>query len=705
MAITLRCTFFMSTLHTPISELGGLVKRFARPLKRLGITTIADVLWYFPTGYEDRRKLAAIAHISGNEGSAMTIKCRIQLLHAKRSAFKRVFITEGLVSDSTGTLRIVWFGNQFIHKALHVGDEVYFCGRVYTDRYGSQMRQPEYEKVTHDETIHAAAIVPRYGLTRGLTSRQMRFVVSKAMPLRLEIEDWVPELIRKKNGLCELSHAIKSMHFPSDWKEYHIARRRLAFDELFRVQLRALATRHELETMRASPIHFQEEMMKEWVLHLPFTLTNDQKKAGWQIVKDMMQTFPMNRLLQGDVGSGKTVVAALAMVHACAGGHTAVLMAPTDILARQHFGTLQALFGSTSYTLGLYTRTQHMLSCGGKKDEFSKKECIQRIAQHKVDVVVGTHALLYEPLQLPDLGVVIVDEQHRFGVRQRRQLKERSTAAYAPHFLSMTATPIPRSVLLTLYGELKVSVITEKPAGRKPIVTKLVSEHAREETFLFVRNQIDRGYQVFVVCPIIDSSDVLEVISVEEKLQEFKEGPFKKYRVEMLHGKMKAKDKEAIMDRMLRREIDVLISTSVIEVGVDVPNATVMIIEGAERFGLAQLHQFRGRIGRSNYQSYCFVFASAHSNPHNQRLRLFEKVSDGFALAQADFEQRGGGDMYGTMQSGFPDLRVASLHDTDLIECAHKEAALVWHDDKEKKLYPSLWEYMTAWEEGKVHLE
>ena len=496
--------------------------------------------------------------------------------------------------------------------------------------------------------------------------------------------------------------ALRAMHVPKTWKQLRMAQKRMKFDELLMLQLRSLLTREELRAMSAPSFEVDEVVLKKFVGNLPYQLTDDQKKAVWAILLDMKQKHPMNRLLQGDVGSGKTVVAAMCMYHVALQGAMSMLMAPTEILARQHYETLCGLFEGSDVVIGLYTRSFRRVN--GDDQELTKKEFGNVLAGGALKIVIGTHALLHDPLKIQNLGMVVVDEQHRFGVKQRRAIKDRVKGSMMPHFLSMTATPIPRSASLVLYGELDVSVIREKPKGRKTIETRIVRDDQRLKTYEFVKNHLDRDRQVFVVCPLIEESDMMDVADVKSVYERLSNGPFANYRVEMLTGKMKSKAKEVIMERMAAGEIDVLVATSVIEVGVDVPGATIMMIEGAERFGLAQLHQFRGRIGRSSHQSFCFLFTTKASDEDNYRLRIFEKNDDGFVLAQHDLKMRGPGDMYGTVQSGFPDLKLATLKDTDLIELAKREAAKLFEQDSNKMRYPEVWQRLDVMRR-KVHME
>jgi len=686
-----------------VTILSGLAKKLGGKFKKLSVETVGDLLHYYPVDYQDRRAVTPIDKVQA--GDVVTIKARIELLQAKRSFRRKTTVTEALVNDNSGTMRIVWFGNRFIQKALKPGDQVYFSGKVHEDQFGLQLRSPEHEKVK-EQSLHANSIVARYALTKGLTHKQMRFFVSKAQA-KCQIVEWLPELLRSRAGLMRIDEALRAIHAPKSWKHLRMAQKRLKFDELFLLQLRSLLTREELLAFSSPSFDVDEKLLQHFVGGLPYQLTDDQKKSAWAMLLDLKKGHPMNRLLQGDVGSGKTVVAAMLMYHVALQNSVSILMAPTEILARQHFETLSELFKDMTVGIGLYTRSFRRIH--GSEDALTKKQFGNLLEHGGLKILIGTHALLHDPLKIDDLGLVIVDEQHRFGVKQRRAIKDRMKGDMMPHFLSMTATPIPRSASLVLYGELDVSVIREKPKGRKPIQTKIVSNDDREKTYKFIKNHLDRDRQCFVVCPMIDpephgyqgEGDVASVQSVFDRLSS---GPFANYKVEMLTGKMKSKEKEEIMGRMAVGEIDVLVATSVIEVGVDVPGATVMMIEGAERFGLAQLHQFRGRIGRSSHQSFCFLFTTKESDESNYRLRIFEKHDDGFILAQHDLKMRGPGDMYGTVQSGFPDLKLASLKDVELIELAQNSAKKLFESDPNKMRYPEIWAKLDVLRQ-KVHME
>lgn len=701
----------MSTLRltTPVAELHRVGKSLQTKLAILGIKKVQDILFHFPFRYEDYRSVVPIANVM--PGVDLTIKGTIELIANKRSPRKRTMITEAVVRDETDAIRVIWFGQPFIGKILKVGDEVFLSGTITEDVFGVHMTGPAYERVRENkQATHTARIVPMYPLTSGVTQKQMRFLVEQVLPLASEIKEWIPESILKGNKLVSLSHAIQKIHFPENHDERTLAEQRLKFGELFVLQLRAELIRQANARQIAPHIAFKEKEIREFVQALPFELTVDQKKSAWEIFQDIDRGTPMNRLLQGDVGSGKTIVAGLSAYLSFLNGYQTVIMAPTEILATQHYKTLTNLFGS-KISVGLLTGSQIQSSKSKVQNDskkVAKEEIKKQIVEGSVSVVIGTHALLTEDTQFQKLGLVVIDEQHRFGVEQRKTIRDKSgMEGMYPHFLSMTATPIPRSYALTLYGDLDVSYIKTKPAGRKDIITRLVEPNKREKAYGFIREQVEKGRQVFVVCPLIEQktkegenvSLVSEKKTVLSEYEKLSTKIFPDLRVEYLHGKMKSKEKEGIMKKFAAGETDILVSTSVIEVGVNIPNASIMMIEGAERFGLAQLHQFRGRVGRAEHQSYCILFTEADSVTSRERLEYFAKTLDGFALAEYDLETRGPGEVYGTAQSGMEELRLASMRDQGIIKAA-RESARGMDFDK----FPKLKERVQEWE-ARVHME
>lgn len=712
-------------LKTPIGQLNRVGKTLEKRLKDLGISNVQDLLFYFPFRYEDFSQIKLIKNIV--EGEQVTIKGQIEIIVSKRSFKKRKIITEAVVVDDSDRIKVVWFGQPFISKILKVGDEVFLSGKVKSDMLGLSMVSPAYEKVK-TESVHTARIVPMYSLTEGITQKQLRFLISQVIELSYEIKDWLPEEFLDKADLVPLSEAVRGIHFPIDNTDLRQSEKRIKFGELFILQLRAEMLRQSLKSSLAPEIKFKEEEIKNFVNGLPFKLTKPQKISAWEILQDLEKSQPMNRLLEGDVGSGKTIVATMAMYNSSLNGYQSVLMAPTEILALQHYETISKLLGD-KVNLGLLTRSQFKISNLKFQNNFklnnkiTKKEVVDLIKAGQIDIVVGTHALLSENVELNNLGLVIVDEQHRFGVEQRKIMKEKSGTDLTAHFLSMTATPIPRTFALTLYGDLDLSIVNELPADRKPIKTRLVEPHNRENAYGFIREQVKQGRQVFVICPLIrqktsdirhkdkeneiaiinypdyrlyNSQEKKTVLSEYEKLSK---QIFIDLRVGYLHGKLKSKEKEEIMNKFSKGEVDILVSTSVVEVGVNIPNASVMMIEDAERFGLAQLHQFRGRVGRSGHQSYCLLFTNSDSQKTIERLKYFEKNNDGFKVAEYDLEMRGPGEVYGIEQSGMMNLKLATLKDKEIIKLARDLARGI---DFAK--YPKLFEKIKQWEE-RVHLE
>ncbi len=521
--------------------------------------------------------------------------------------------------------------------------------------------------------------MPNYHLTANITHQQIRFLIKQVIGLADEIIDWLPREVMDNNKLISLGEAIKIIHFPKNEKDIDEARRRLAFNELFLIQLQSQLLRREAINRVSTPVKFFEAETKNFVDSLPFKLTNAQRKAAWEILRDMEKNKPMSRLLEGDVGSGKTVVAAIAMLNAVLNKKQAVLMAPTEILAKQHYESICRLFADFDIKIGLITQSDKKLNNELEimNQELEKKNKIHNslFIIHNSQIIIGTHALIQEDVEFKDLALAIIDEQHRFGVEQRKTLIAKSgDKKITPHLLSMTATPIPRSLALAIYGDLDISIINEMPIGRKKVLTKVVPEENREKAYEFIREEIKNGRQVFVICPLIDLSDKLGVKSVKAEFEKLDKLVFPEIKIGMLHGKLKSKEKEEVMKDFLENKIKILVSTSVVEVGVDVPNASVMMIEGADRFGLAQLHQFRGRVGRSDFQSYCFLFTESDSANTLKRLDALTKYNDGFQLAKMDLKFRGPGEVYGTLQKGFPELKIASLFDYELMKTAKEEA-------------------------------
>lgn len=686
-------------LTTAISALGGVGGTKAKDFARLGILTLRDALFDFPFRYDDLSHVLAIADVQS--GQKVTIQGTITAIENRKAKQGRMIITEALVDDGTGTIKGVWFHQGFITKLLKPGQIVSLAGKV-DDRYGLSLVNPVYEIVGNGKvTKETGRIMPVYKLTGALTQKMRRKVVEAALSAMKEVAEWLPDRLLEEASLLKLHQAIPLLHFPPSPEAKDRALRRVKFDEFFLYQLLHAKSRRELREHKAPRVPFAEELVKKTVAKLPFKLTGAQKKAIWAIIQDMNRPEPMNRLLEGDVGSGKTIVAALVALNAAQDGWQTAMLAPTEILAEQHAQTLHKLFGA-SLTIALYTRTKRRV---GEK-EVTKAQLLSALKNGAVHVVVGTHALLMQEVLFDRLGLVIVDEQHRFGVRQRQALKDKQGDADGiPHLLSMTATPIPRSLALVLYGDLDRSILDEYPVGRKPIITRLGDLGREEEAYIRMRREMDAGRQVFVVCPLIEESDALGANSVHEVLKEFSLGPFKGYRILMLHGRMKTKEKDDVMRAFAAGEADMLISTTVVEVGVDVPNATVMYIEGAERFGLAQLHQLRGRVGRGDQQSYCFLHPSGVlGEGARERLLAIEDNQDGFDLAERDLQIRGSGNIFGTEQSGFQQFKMGTMEDIDLMSYAKDFAKQLLDASPDLSAHPTVRDRLKEYVDA-VHLE
>jgi ATP-dependent DNA helicase RecG len=584
---------------------------------------------------------------------------------------------------------------------LEVGTLVSLAGKV-DDRYGLSLVNPVYEILGSSAvTKHTGRIVPMYSLTSDLTQKVRRRVVEEAMVYLPDVADWLPQEILERQKLLALQDAIRTMHFPNSLDEQGVALTRLKFNEFFLHHLLYAKVRRELQHQTAPKIAFNEKKVKEFIASLPFTLTDAQRKAMWAVFRDMEKETPMNRLLEGDVGTGKTLVAAAAAWNCASQGWQSAMLAPTEILADQHEKTMLR-FAGAFMSIAILTRTKRRVN--GK--DVTRKQMLDAISNGKIDFIVGTHALLSDEILFNRLAFIVVDEQHRFGVKQRKTLKDREGDENGiPHLLSMTATPIPRSLALVLYGDLDRSMLDEYPEGRKPIKTELVEEQNEEAAHEFMREEMRAGRQVFVVCPLIEESDALGAKSVQEIYERFTEGPFKEFRIGMLHGKLKTNEKDEEMSKFVSGETQMLISTTVVEVGVDVPNATVMYIEGAERFGLAQLHQLRGRVGRGKDASRCFLHPSDQlGSLARERLLTVVRSQNGFELADKDLELRGPGNIFGLDQSGFDQFKLGTIADIDLISVARDEAKEILDTDPDFEDHPVLGDRVREYIE-EVHFE
>lgn len=717
-------------IDTPIEKLKGVSTTILKPLKGLGIGTVLDLLLHIPARYDDFSRSTRIA--DAPIGETVTIQGVIESIENVRTWKRKMYITSAVIADGSGTLEAVWFNQPFLTQTLTQGKTVSLSGKIsVSERNGYAMQNPAHEVVgKSNTTTHTGRLVPVYRETAGITSRWLRYLIKNAFINVTAAPETLPEDIIKRQHFPSRFLALKSVHFPETEKEAALARRRLAFEEVFFMQLLMLRARETMKQADAPIIPIDVEKIKTFVGGLPFSLTDAQRKAAWEIVQDMERGHPMNRLLEGDVGSGKTVVAAIAIYNAAEHGWQSVIMAPTEVLASQHFASFSKLFAQFNINVALLTGSGALMHDAelDTAHTVKKADLLTSVRSGNVKIIIGTHALIANALTFHSLGLIVLDEQHRFGVKQRAQLAQHRSAGKAahvsliPHFLSMTATPIPRTLTLTAYGDLDISLLDEMPKNRKTIITKLISPASRDDAYAFMDKQMSEGRQIFVICPRIehepggDSASLQprqftfveiakkEVKAVKKEYEKLSQEIFPARRVGMLHGKMKAKEKESVMKKFKAHELDILVSTSVVEVGVDVPNASVMAIEGAERFGLAQLHQFRGRVGRSDHQSYCLLLQDEASPDVSRRLKALLECNDGFLLAEKDLAIRGPGDFLGTRQWGAPDLAMASLSDVTLIKAARDEALRILSEDPSLRMHPTLREHLASFT-AKVHLE
>ncbi len=656
-----------AALSAPLTVLQGVGPKNAAILEGLGLRTLGDMLYYYPRRYEDYSQLKPIKSIW--YGEQLTVIGTIQSVHTRPIRGGASSIVEAILGDGTGTLRLSWFNQPWLANRLREGQQISVSGKV--DQYLGRlvMNQPDWEPVDIQH-LHTNRIVPIYPLTERITQRKLRILMDQV------INDWapavvdsLPESVRKSAGVMELGQALLQVHFPDTQDRLKAARQRLAFDEIFFLQMGVLQQKRDWKQAEARRFSVTDEWLDARLGSIPFALTDAQRRAVNDIRSDLGSGQPMNRLLQGDVGSGKTVVAALAAAMITSNEAQAAVMAPTGILAEQHFRTFTDLLAGPG---GIMAQDEIRLLVGDTPEP--EKESIRsRLADGSLKIVIGTHAVIEGPVQFKDLQLVVIDEQHRFGVDQRAELRSKGTN---PHLLVMSATPIPRSLALTLYGDLDLSVMDQMPAGRQPVNTHVLRPQERERAYTLIRSQIQEGRQAFIIYPLIEESEKMEELrAAVDDYDVLTKEIFPDLKLGLLHGRLKASEKDETMLKFRAKEYDILVSTTVVEVGVDVPNASVMLIEGADRFGLAQLHQLRGRVGRGPAQSYCLLIPTHEDAAENERLQAMAESNDGFVLAERDLQQRGPGEFLGTRQSGYAyGLRMASLTDVPLIEKARAQA-------------------------------
>ncbi|UCG24459.1 MAG: ATP-dependent DNA helicase RecG, partial [Chloroflexota bacterium] len=661
-------------LRRPVSDIRGVGRVVAGRLEAMGLRTIKDLLYHFPRRYDDFTLLKPINRLAF--GEQVTIIGTVWETRLRR--VRKLKLVESVITDGTGKVQATWFNQPWLAEKLKVGQQIVLSGTVDQFLGRPVFQNPEWEPLEM-EPLRTRRIVPIYPLTQGLTANKMREIMKKTVgEWAGQVADPLPASIRKRLGHPSLPKALRQIHFPDNQEQIHGARQRIAFDEMLLLQLGMLGLRRDWQTAPGLFIPLDARALEQFFAALQFRLTKAQQRVIAEIATDMREGVPMNRLLQGDVGSGKTVVAAAAIVLAVRAGFQAAMMAPTEILAEQHYQGLKKILAGLDVDVSLLT---------GSTPTAEREQLYARISDGSAQVVLGTHALIQENVRFKSLGLAIIDEQHRFGVDQRKALREKGTDSPNgsplpnPHLLVMSATPIPRSLALSLYGDLDLSIIDEMPPGRQEIKTRWLRPSERERAYSFVRGQCEKGRQAFIICPLVEESDKIVAKSAVEEHARLQEQVFPDLKLGLLHGRLKAEEKEEAMRAFHAGETNILVATSVIEVGIDIPNSTVMLIEGANRFGLAQLHQFRGRVGRGEHQSYCLLLADAITDDAEQRLSALEQTNDGFLLAEKDLEIRGPGEFLGRQQSGLPELHLASLTDMALLEIARKEAMTLFEED------------------------
>ena len=705
----------MAYLETEIKNISRIQPKYQKALKKLGILTARDLLFHFPFRYDDFSNTSSASEVV--QGQTATIKGEIIKSKTIRTWKRKMYVTEIEIQDGSGKIRAVWFNQPYLMEQLIEGKKIRLSGKVLGDKSDLYFSNPVWEMASRTPT-NTGRLVPVYPETEGVSSRWLRWQIQtlfsqKTLTSPDSLTDPIPTLTLKKLNLPSLEKAVRWIHFPDTLDHALVAQKRFAFEEMFLLQLKSLQIRSAWQKEQAAKIKFDERLIKDFVGKLPFKLTNAQRKSSFEILRDLEKSRPMNRLLNGDVGSGKTVVAAIASLQTIKAGYQVAIMAPTEVLAYQHFLTFSELFKDREINIALLTSSYKIEAklLDRSLASISRNLLLKKIKSREIDLIIGTHALIQEGVKFKNLVLVIVDEQHRFGVSQRAYLQSKASeindglSDKIPHFLTMTATPIPRTLALAFFGNLDISLLDEMPAERKKIITRIVGSPERNNTYEFIRREVKSGRQVFVILPLVEESKILtEVKAAVAEHKRLSEEIFKDLRVGLVHGRLKPNEKEKVMQDFSEKKLDILVATAVVEVGIDIPNATAMIIEDADRFGLSQLHQFRGRIGRGEHQSYCFLFTGSDSAWAKKRLQALVEFSDGFKIAEVDLKQRGPGEFLGTRQSGLPDIAMENIANVKLVQIAREEAENLLKSDPALKKHPELKNALNKFNQ-EIHLE
>lgn len=686
-------------LNAPLTVIPGIGPNHSRTLNTLGLNSLEDLLYYYPRRYDDYSQMKPINRIQFED--ELSIIATVQTIDMRPARSGNRQIIEAIATDGTGFIRLTWFNKPYLLNHLKAGDQIVLSGKV--GRYLGRlvMNEPDWETLDQ-EHLHTTRIVPVYPLAARITQRWLRRIMHQTVSFWAErVPDFLPKEVVEAAGLVDLPTALQQVHYPDSIEKLQSARERLAFQEIFLLQLGVLSQKRSWQSLPGQVFETDDQWLEAEVQKLPFALTGAQLSALQDIRADFLSGQPMNRLLQGDVGSGKTVIAAMAIAMVLRHGAQAALMAPTSILSEQHYNNMLKMLPGIEKVDGNLLDADEIRLLVGDTSEAEKQEIRDGLAEGRIKLVIGTHALIEDPVGFKNLSLVVIDEQHRFGVAQRSAIRVKGEN---PHLLVMTATPIPRSLALTVYGDLDLTVMDEMPAGRQPVDTYILHPLERERAYQLVRKQIEDDHQAFIICPLVEGSDQSERKAAVDEYERLQKEIFPQLNLGLLHGRMKPEEKDEVMSRFRNEEYHILVSTSVVEVGVDIPNATVMLIEGANRFGLAQLHQFRGRVGRGGAKAYCLLIAETSDAVENERLAAMTETNDGFVLAEKDLQQRGPGEFLGTRQSGYSELRMANITDVRLIEKARHHAKLLFEQDPDlnsPELEPLKAKLACFWEGGK----